>query len=81
MKNFKQKALEEFLNDEVQMINPTLYIWRAKPYQVLTLKQIYKFKSKPDHFIRIVKGLKAVYFRTLSEELTEKYYGNVLEML
>lgn len=73
-KDFKQLALEEFLNDEVLDVTNGLYMWHKKYYQVMLRANIAVKGMKFDSFIRYEYKGKVYGIREMSDNLLKKYY-------
>lgn len=72
----RQQVIQNFLNDDVQKVCQSLYVWRRRYYEVLPYSFILKSKkTKPDHFIKWIFGNKLYGIREMSKALLKKYYG------
>ena len=76
MKNDRQKAIENLLNDDVQKIVLGLYLWRNKYYEVLPYSLVYK-RHNWNSFIKIKFNNKIYMMREASDDVIQKYYPYV----
>lgn len=79
-KNNRQKALEEFLNDEVQKLALGVYIWRGKYYEVLPYERTLK-RHNWSGFVRAHLDDKIFMIREASDEVLNRYYPKIWEQL
>lgn len=72
MKDKRQLALQDLLNDEVERIELGFYKWRGLKYQVVTEIQAHIHKMKIDSFIKWEYKYKFYLIRELSKDLQKK---------
>jgi hypothetical protein len=71
--NYRQQALENFLNDSVEKLTPRLFKWRGRYYEVLTYQETLK-KHNWSQFVSLQGDWK---MREASPEVIKKYYPKV----
>ena len=68
-KSDKQKALEEFLNDEVEKLAPRLFKWRGRLYEVVSYQSTLK-KHNWSQYVKIGSFM----MREMTNETIKKYF-------
>lgn len=70
MKMTKKRALEEFLNDEVQEVEKRLFKWRSRYYEVLPRSLVVR-RHLSSHFVTLNDQYM---MREATDHVIKKYY-------
>ena len=71
----RKSVIQSFLNDEVEQLRNSVYLWRGIMYEILPYKEILKDKTtRADHFIKYLCNDCTYGLRELSMSIFKKRY-------